>query len=49
MMWRQARRTRRHLAHAVSVCLEEASAQIVIIDWASSHTHRPERGYVMSA
>ena len=31
MMWRQARRTRRHLAHAVSVCLEEASAEPVVI------------------
>ena len=35
------RQTRRHLARAVNVCLEEASAQILIMYWASNHTCGP--------
>ncbi len=38
-----------HLAPPASVCLEEASAQVLIIDWVSNHTCGPERGCVMSA
>ena len=44
-----SRRTRRHIACAFSVCLEEASARILFIDWATNHTSDPVRADHLSA